>query len=148
MPRGVKKVVEEPVEEIKVEQEVAAEVAEVAAEEPAVEASEEVAAAEEPAAVEEAPVVEEAPAVEEVAAAEEPAVESENKSAAKEVVATEGEWTFVDHLRIYPNNADRNIRTSVITGNIRVVGEQDGFKKIQYLKHGFGIVEALTDALN
>lgn len=144
MPRGVKKVVEEPVEEIKVEQEVAAEVAEVAAEEPAVEASEEVAAAEEPAAVEEAPVVEEAPAVEEVAAA----VESENKSAAKKVVATEGEWTFVDHLRIYPNNADRNIRTSVITGNIRVVGEQDGFKKIQYLKHGFGIVEALTDALN
>lgn len=148
MPRGVKKVAE-AIEEVKVEEAVAEEakeekVEEVAAEEPKVE---EVAAEEAPAeevAPEEdqgpAPeVIEEAPAAEEVK-------EAPEKEEQKPVESADGTWKFVENLRIYPRVTDLAV-TTVITGNVKVIGEVRGLKKIQYMKHGFGLVEALTDAL-
>ena len=62
------------------------------------------------------------------------------------VETAEGEWRFVQGLRIYPRPADLSCST-LFTGNIRVIGEYKELKKIEFMKHGFGLVQALTDAL-
>lgn len=144
MPRGVKKVAE-ITEEVKVEEAVAEAPAEEVKEEKVEEAAVAEAPAEEPVAEEAAPEVAEEVPAEEVK--EEP--KKEEKKAEKEeapAASADGEWKFVENLRIYPRVTDLAV-TTVITGNVKVIGEVRGLKKIQYMKHGFGLVDALTDAL-
>ena len=154
MPRGVKKVVEEVVEEVKVEeapaeQPVADEVpveeapAEVVEEAPAEEITTDAVVDAEPVAeeaVEAEPVIEEAP-VEDKKEETTAEVKEEKKDAVKE-----GEWKFYANLRIYPSFGDRT-RVKVISGNVKVTGKKGDLTQIQYLKHGFGLVDAFTDQI-
>lgn len=56
------------------------------------------------------------------------------------------EWQFVENLIIYPYTGALSTYIK-FTGNIKVVGEHDGYKKVQYMRHGFGLVEGFTDKL-
>lgn len=146
MPRGVKKVVEET-EQTTAEVVQEAEAADAAADENKVEDE----AADK--AVDE--VVAE-PQVDEPAA---PVDEKKEKSAKKAEKAEkaekvedsvtaepENEWKFVTALRIYPYPSDLS-RTTLFTGNVRVVSEYKGLKTIEYMKYGYGLVTAVTDQL-
>lgn len=140
MPRGVKKVEEVKVEEIKVEEAAVEEAPAAAPVEEVVEQPVEEAQAEEALAE----TVEEIK--EEVAVAEPEAEEKPAEEAMEAEKNKDAEWQFVERLRIYPRPTDLKV-IKFITGNVKVIETKGEMKKIQYLKHGFGLVEAFTDAL-
>ena len=150
MPRGVKKVVEET-EQTTAEVVQEAEAVDAAAEENKVEDE----AAEENKVEDEAAdeVVDEVVAEPQVDEPEAPVNEKKEKSAKKAEKAEdsitaepENEWKFVTALRIYPYPSDLS-RTTLFTGNVRVVSEYKGLKTIEYMKYGYGLVTAVTDQL-
>lgn len=68
------------------------------------------------------------------------------KEAAKSKEAISHDWQNVSNLLIHKSPSGSSVAYK-ISGNIRIVDEIAGYKVVEYMKHGFGIVKGYTTSL-